>query len=69
MSTRGAGVSAHIILRSTGEKERKEENLVTIISTRCKRKRGGRSGEREKISLNYNGAGERIRKEEIYRAI
>jgi hypothetical protein len=53
LSTRGAVVSAHIILRSTGEKERKK--LRYNIDTLRRRRRGGRG-----LSLNYNGAGERI---------
>jgi hypothetical protein len=54
LSTRGAGVSAHIILRSTGEKERKKLRY-NIDTLRRRRRRGGRG-----LSLNYNGAGERI---------
>ena len=36
------------------KRERKEENLVTIISTRCKRRRGGRSGKRERERETQN---------------
>jgi hypothetical protein len=56
LSTRGAGVSAHIILRSTGEKERKKLRY-NIDTLRRRRRRGGRG---RGLSLNYNGAGERI---------
>jgi hypothetical protein len=56
LSTRGAGVSAHIILRSTGEKERKKLRYnIDTLRRRGRRRRGGRG-----LSLNYNGAGERI---------
>jgi hypothetical protein len=55
LSTRGAGVSAHIILRSTGEKERKKLRYNIDTLRRRRRRRGGRG-----LSLNYNGAGERI---------